>query len=156
MTKPKKKDSILAEPYNLIKMVVEAARLVGAGLKAVLVGARQASNDPATSTKEAKEGYAQMQAELKEEGASDAWKRFIYTGLAIQAFLIVLTLSHVVLGNYLIFAQLLCLTVACIWLFGYKPWILRNKARVTFVQYTKRLSKDPGCLLLWNSIKLLD
>lgn len=152
----KKNDSLLTEPYQLIRMLWEAVLLVFASIRAAVLGASKASKEQDITPEEAKASYAAMLADLKTDETKLGWKRFLLTGIAIQAFLIVLTLLHVLLGNYIIFLELIVLSGASILLFGYKPWILRNKAVVSFPQYLKKVSKDPGCLILWNSLNQLD
>ena len=152
----KKTTSIFTEPYHLVRMLGEAALLVLASIRAFISGASVAAKEPVITSTEANKSYLLMREELKTEETKEAWKRFVLTGLAIEAFLTVLILWHGILGNYLIAIQLVFLLAASIILFGYKPWILRNKSVVSFLQYVKNIQKDPGCLLLWNSLNVLD
>lgn len=152
----KKTYSLLSEPYYLVKMLWEAVLLVFASVRTIISGASKAAKEEAITNTEATQSYARMEKELETDETKGAWKRFLFTGLGIQAFLIVITLFHGFLGNYFIFLELLFLLVGSVVLFGYKPWILRNKSVVSFPQYIKNISKDPGCLLLWNSLNVLD
>lgn len=152
----KKPNSIWTEPYYLVQMLWEAVRLVAASVRSVISGASRAAKEDAITNKEANESYLRMREELKTEETKQAWRRFLVTGLIIQTFLIVITLLHGVLGNYFIFLELLVLLVGSFVLFGYKPWILRNKLVISFPQYLKSIFKDPGSLLLWNSLNILD
>lgn len=152
----KKKDSFFTEPYHLVKMLWEAVLLVVASVRTGILGASRVSKEKTATQQEAKESYRAMQEDLKTVDTKAAWKRFLLTGLGIQAFLVVITLLHVLSGNFVTFLQLLVLLIGCFVLFGYKPWILRNKMVVSFPQYVKKLPSDPGCLILWNSLNVLD
>ena len=147
----KKKDSPWMEPYNILKLLGSAFLLVGAAIKSGFNYILSDKNSTSDTSDEEKIRYAVIQEELQEKSAIGAWHRFLLTGMLIQTFLTVFTIAHFVEGNWFIGVELLLMTFTSIVLFGYKPWIIRNKRYVSFAKYLRVVKTDLKALALWYS-----
>lgn len=148
---PKKKESLWMEPYNILKLLGSAFLLVGAFIKSGFNHISSDTKSIADTSDEDKKRYAAIQEELQEKSAASAWRRFLLTGMLVQTFLTVFTIAHFFEGNWFVGVQLLLMTLASLVLFGYKPWIIRNKRYVSFAKYLRVLKTDLKALLLWYS-----
>lgn len=147
----KKKDSPWMEPYNIFKLLGSAFLLVGTAIKSGFNYIVSDTNSIADTSDEEKNRYAAIKEELQAESSASAWRRFLLTGMLIQTFLTVFTIAHFFEGNWFVGVQLLLMTFASIVLFGYKPWIIRNKRYVSFAKYLRVLKTDLKALALWYS-----
>lgn len=147
----KKKESPWMEPYNIFKLLGSAFLLVGAFIKSGFNHVSSNTKAVTDTSDEDKKRYAAIQEELQEDISASAWRRFLLTGMLIQTFLSVFTIAHFLEGNWFVGVQLFLMTLASLVLFGYKPWIIRNKQYVSFSKYLRVFKTDLKALGLWYS-----
>lgn len=153
----KKSTSIFLEPYNLLQVLGQGIALIWSTLVQTAKDARQESQKDDPSNEVGKEAYTAVDNEFKNPEFKKSWKTFLYRSLAIQAFLLVLTLTHLAFGNLWLGLQLSLVFAGSIIFFGYKPWIRRNKRVVSFMTYLRKgVKADPQALMLWLSLKECD
>lgn len=151
----KKTSSIFFEPYNLLMIVVQGAALFFSSIVQAFKDIRSESKKPADpGNVQGKAAYVALSAQFENPDFEQNWRGFLLRVLCVQALLLFLTISHVVFGNWFISLQLLVILLASIVLFGYKPWVRRNKRVVSFITYVRQeVWKDPKSMILWLHLK---
>lgn len=149
----KKSSSVFLEPYNLLQILSQSIALIWSTLKNAFSEAKNSASESEVLS-EHKKAYDAAQQEFETPEFQTKWRIFLLRSLAVQIFLFVLTLLHLVWGNLFIALQLTVVFTGSIVFFGYKPWIIRNKRIVPFRTFLRTgIAEDPNALLLWKSLK---
>jgi len=148
----KKKESLFSfvkEPYRLGVLVYSAASFIFHIVKNSFRRVKEENLDDDTRIIR----YNEIEKELKEDYAADAWKNFIKMGLILQIFFTGLLIWSIFLLSVWGIIQSSISLLFIVIFFGYKPHILSNKRFYTFFEYIKDNPNNLQSMMLWRFLK---